>query len=186
MKVAERVVMVAIVFVLIGGASWIYFAVQHEQATVRDAVARGDYEQRKDTTSTPVSVEDWQTIYPNTVPITISGVTVEASVADSLVERIQGLSDTPFLPDTVVKLFAFGSPGSHAIWMKDMNYPIDIIWAARDGTIVHAVENIAPETYPESFASPTPAWYVIEAAAGFIEQNDVAVGDTVVLDLSGE
>jgi hypothetical protein len=101
-------------------------------------------------------------------------------------ERIKGLSGTPFLPDNVVKLFAFGVAGEHSIWMKDMNYPIDIMWTTADGTIVHIEENVAPESFPESFASPEPAWFVIEASAGFVASNSVAIGDDVVLPTKGE
>jgi len=116
----------------------------------------------------------------------IGGVVVEASVADTLSERIKGLSGTPFLPDYVVKLFAFGVPGSHSIWMKDMNYPLDIIWFNEEGVIVHIEENVSPDTFPESFSSPEPAWFVIEANAGFAASNTIAVGDEVILPTPGE
>ena len=186
MKTAERIVMVLLFIALVGGGVWIYFAVQYEQENVREAVARGEYEisvkseeQEKD-----VPPEDWRVIYPNTVPITISGVPVQASVADTIPERIMGLSDTPFLPDNVVKLFSFGTAGEHSIWMKDMNYSIDIIWVAEEGEIVHIEENVSPDTYPESFASPVPSWFVIEAVAGFVSNNSIKVGDQVVLKTS--
>lgn len=92
-------------------------------------------------------------------------------------ERIQGLSDTPALPVDVVKLFVFGSGGEQAIWMKDMEYALDIIWADKEGKIVHIEKNVAPETYPKSFSSPVPAWYVIEANAGFVASSSIEVGD---------
>jgi uncharacterized membrane protein (UPF0127 family) len=104
-----------------------------------------------------------------------------ASVADTIPERIKGLSGTPFLPDKVVKLFAFGAAGEQSIWMKNMNYPLDIIWLDKEGIIVHIEKDISPETYPDSFSSPAPAWYVIEANAGFTASNTVAVGDKVTL-----
>lgn len=183
MKIAERIVMVLLVFILIGGGAWIYFAVQYEHKEVVEAVARGEYEIPLETEETKVEVppEDWRVIYPNTVPITVGGVSVYASIADTLPTRIKGLSDTPFLPDNVVKLFAFGVPGKHSIWMKNMNYPIDIIWVAKEGNIVHIEENVSPDTYPESFSSPVEAWYVVEASAGFAASNTVAIGDKVVI-----
>lgn len=179
MKIAERIVLVLLLLVLIAGGFWIYFAVQKQHQDTLDAVARGDFEirdERKD-----VSIDNWREIYPTTIPAVIGNVQVEASVADSLSERIKGLSGTPFLPENVVKLFAFGTPGTHSIWMKDMNYSLDILWVSEDGVIVHIEENIAPETYPDSFASPVPAWYVVEAVAGFVETNDIEVGDEVVV-----
>lgn len=181
MKIAERIVMVSLLVLLVGGGAWIYVAVQQEQQEVRDAVARGEYERPVAAREEAVAAEDWRLIYPVTVPITIGGVLVEASVADTLSTRIKGLSGTPFLPEGVVKLFAFGTAGVHSIWMKDMHYALDILWVAEDGVIVHIEENISPDTYPESFSSPIPAWYVIEANAGFVASSSIAVGDEVVL-----
>lgn len=124
----------------------------------------------------------WTDIYPNTKPMEIAEQTVVASVAQTWAERIQGLSDTPYLPDHVVKLFIFDNSSYHSIWMKDMNYSIDIIWVDEDKTIVHIEENVSPDTYPdESFTTDVPAKYVIETVAGFVGDNDVEIGDIVTL-----
>lgn len=181
MKKAERIVMVVLLLALVTGGGWIYGAIKHEQAQVREAVARGEYETPITETEKKVSPEDWRTIYPNTLPLVIGSTTVEASVADSLPERIEGLSNTPFLPVGVVKLFAFGSLSKHSIWMKDMLYPLDIMWISEKGVIVHIEENVSPDSYPQSFTPPVPAWYVVEANAGFTASNTIAIGDTVVL-----
>lgn len=180
MKIAERIVMVLITLVLLGGGSWIYFAVKYEQKEVREAVSRGEYERPIENNKT-VTEEDWREIYPVTVPLVIADVSVKASVADSIPERIKGLSGTPFLPDNVVKLFVFDAYGKHSIWMKDMNYAIDIMWVDKGGEILHIEENVSPDTYPKSFSSPEPAWFVIEAKAGFVASNTVSVGDEVIL-----
>jgi len=179
MKIAEKIILVALLLVLIAGGAWIYFAVQHEHNKKLDAVARGEFEIRE--TETVVEESDWRLIYPGTVKARIGSTTVDASVADSIPERIQGLSDTPFLPDNVVKLFVFGAAGTHSIWMKDMNYSLDIIWLDEDGVIVHIEPNVSPDTYPDSFASPVPAWYVVEANAGFVEKNGIKLGDDFVV-----
>ncbi|MEN9920176.1 MAG: hypothetical protein RL538_69 [Candidatus Parcubacteria bacterium] len=179
MKIAERIVMVCIVLALVGGGVWLYFSVQYKRQAVRDAVARGEYEIRPDENKKEEDV--FALHYPELIPIALGSTTVSASVADSMPERIKGLSGTPYLPEGVVKLFAFGTEGEHSIWMKDMNYPIDIIWVAKEGEIVHIEERISPETYPNSFASPTPAWYVIEANAGFVASSSIKKGDEVVV-----
>ena len=180
MKLAERIVMVVIVLVLIGGAAWLYITLKKEDHALREAVQRGEYEiPLKDPNE--VTEKEWRTYYPELVPIIIGSTSAYASIADSLPELIKGLSDTPSLPDTVVKLFAFGSTGKHSIWMKDMNYPIDIIWLDESGKIVHIVENVSPDTYPESFAPPTPALYVIETNAGFVASSSLSMGDEVIV-----
>lgn len=180
MKIAERIVIVLLLSCLVGGGIWIYASVKQEQQAVRDAVARGEYE-RHEVDLNELAREDWRVLYPNTVPLQIGSTTVLASVADTLPKRIRGLSNTPFLPENVVKLFVFGTEGEQSIWMKDMNYAIDILWVSKAGEVVHREENVAPETYPESFSSPTPAWYVIETNAGFIKQYGIELGDQVLL-----
>jgi len=185
MKIAERIVIVSLFLVIIGGGYAIYHGVEQERAEVREAVARGEFERPIATDEPEVAPEEWRSIYPATVPIVIADTPVLASVADSMTERIKGLSDTPFLPENVVKLFAFGVPGEHSIWMKDMNYALDILWTDEQGTIVHIEESVSPESFPESFASPEPAWFVIEANAGFVASNTIAVGDEVALPTSG-
>lgn len=180
MKIVERIVMVLLLISFVGGGIFIYLAVQNERQEIKDAVARGEYKQPQNN-NIEIAPDEWRSIYPNTVMITIGSTTVEASVADTLSERIKGLSSTPFLPTEVVKLFVFGVSGSHSIWMKDMNYSIDIIWVDESGNIVHMEENISPETYPESFSSPVPAWYVIEASAGFVDSNSIMMGDRVMI-----
>tara|TARA_B100000508_G_C11446752_1_gene271789 strand:+ start:143 stop:700 length:558 start_codon:yes stop_codon:yes gene_type:complete len=181
MKIAERIVMIVLVLVLVGGGYGIYYGIQKNHQEVLDAVERGEYERPIEGVVEEVPGEDWRTIYPFTVPMVVGGVVVEASVADTMSSRIKGLSGTPFLPDHMVKLFAFGVPGSHSIWMKDMNYALDIIWFDEEGTIVHIEEDVSPDTFPESFSSPEPAWFVIEANAGFVASNTIAVGDEVIL-----
>lgn len=189
MKNAERIVISLIVIVLLGGAAWGYYAVSDKRSDYRERIAAGEFEIRQEEptggqVSTSSAQSDWRSIYPNTVSILLADVPVQASVADTLSARIKGLSGTPYLPDNVVKLFAFGVAGSHSIWMKDMNYPIDIIWADEAGVIVHFEKNVAPETYPASFASPTPAWFVIETVAGFVDTHSVEIGDTIILPVS--
>ena len=154
---------------------------------MREAVAEGEY-QLDTEAEVEVAREDWRVIYPFVVPMRIGTTVVQASVADSVTERIEGLSGTPFLPENVVKLFVFNREGEHAIWMKDMNYPLDILWVAEEGEIVHIEENVSPDTYSaenprasRSYQSPVPAWFVIEANAGFVASNTIAVGDKVVL-----
>lgn len=186
MKTAERVVIVAILLVFLGIGLGGYYAVQNERTQFREQVAAGEFEIPDEVALEPdyENQTDWRRWYPNTVPMKLAGVQVKASVADTMSSRIKGLSDTPYLPDDVVKLFVFGVPGSHSIWMKDMNYAIDILWLSEDGFIVHIEEKVDPGTFPNSFASPVPAWFVVEANAGFVETNNIELGDELILPTS--
>lgn len=183
MKITERIVMVLILLALIGGGAWIYFSVGYKQKEVRDAVARGEYQIPKEDARKEMEEKssDWRTYFPELVPLTIGSTTVQASVADSIAERIKGLSDTPMLPSGVVKLFVFNAQGAHSIWMKDMNYPIDIIWLEKEGKIVHIEKDVSPNSYPKLFSSPVPAWFVIETNAGFVASSSIQIGDKMAL-----
>lgn len=111
----------------------------------------------------------------------IGATLVSVSVADTLAERIAGLSGTSALPADTVKLFVFESEGPQPIWMKDMRYAIDIMWVDSTGLVVHTETAVSPDTFPQSFASPVPARYVIEAESGFLAKHNVTVGTPVTL-----
>lgn len=115
------------------------------------------------------------------VPMAVGEVVVEASLATTAVQRRRGLSGTPFLPPGVVKLFVFDELGEWGFWMRDMNYPIDIIWLDAAGAVVHIEADVHPDTYPETFAPDALALYVIETEAGFAAEHDIRIGTTVDL-----
>ena len=109
-------------------------------------------------------------------PLTLGTEGLQASVADTDATRAQGLSGTPYLPTGVVKLFVFDTTALWSFWMKDMNYPIDIIWLDADKTVIHIESDLTPETYPQSFVPTTPAKYVIETQSGFTDINHITIG----------
>ncbi|MEZ4104156.1 MAG: DUF192 domain-containing protein [Candidatus Paceibacterota bacterium] len=124
---------------------------------------------------------NWREIYPNTVTIMIGETIVNASLAKTLPEVIKGLSDTPYLPEDVVKLFIFDQLGFHPIWMKDMNYSIDILWLNKDKEIIHIIKEASPDSFPETFTPDQEALYVVETVAGFVDNNSIKIGDKVSL-----
>ncbi len=108
---------------------------------------------------------------------TLGRISLQGSIADTNIERAQGLSGTPYIPAGIAKVFIFEAPDTWSFWMKDMNYPIDIFWLDERGYVVHVVENASPDSYPEiSFVPPVPAKYVIETKAGFAKENNIGVG----------
>lgn len=103
--------------------------------------------------------------------------TFKVRIADSPEERGQGLSGTEPLKDNEGMLFLFDSNGFWGIWMKDMNYPIDIIWLNERKSVVHIEQNISPQTYPRTFMPPVPARYVLELKADATEKYGIKQGD---------
>jgi uncharacterized membrane protein (UPF0127 family) len=119
------------------------------------------------------------------VPVTISRGTFQARVADTEALREQGLSGTKVLQPTDAMLFVFDENDKHGIWMKDMNFPIDIVWLDEKKKVIFMVKHAEPSSYPFTTFKPTkPARYVIELPADTIERKDIIIGDKAVFDLS--
>lgn len=113
--------------------------------------------------------------------LTVGGETIRISIADTDELRTTGLSGREALARDEGMLFVFSFDARHAIWMKSMKFPIDILWLAEDGTVIDSKSNVSPDTYPAAFAPSTPARYVLELAAGFIRERGIEVGDRVDL-----
>ena len=119
--------------------------------------------------------------YAPLYPIQIGAVSLQASIADTPASRQKGLSNTPYLPEDIVKLFVFDTSDTWSFWMKDMNYAIDMMWVSEAGQVVHIEPSVQPETFPNTFQSPVPALYVIETVAGFAERNNISTSTLVNL-----
>jgi uncharacterized membrane protein (UPF0127 family) len=113
--------------------------------------------------------------------IVIGPASVRVKVADSIEERAKGLSGTTELGENRGMFFVFDEPEIHGIWMKDMNYSIDIIWLDEYGKVVHIQENVSPKTYPKVFDPPSEILYVLEVNAGFVQRTSLGVGDSIDL-----
>ncbi|MFZ2886220.1 MAG: DUF192 domain-containing protein [Minisyncoccia bacterium] len=115
----------------------------------------------------------------STQTILIDGTSLEVAIADTDSERGQGLSDVTELEENTGLLFEFQEDGQHSFWMKDMLFSIDMLWITANGAVVHVEHSVSPDTFPQSFTSPTPARYVLEVPAGFAEQHGIGVGSKV-------
>lgn len=113
----------------------------------------------------------------------ITGVSVASStfmvdLAISPEDRVRGLSGRASLPPRTGLLFVFDKPDLYGIWMKDMKFPIDILWIDEELTVVHLEKNVSPQTYPKTFISTKPARFVLELPAGTVNNSNILVGAT--------
>lgn len=115
--------------------------------------------------------------------VVINNSRIEVTVADSEAERTKGLSGSPQLKDGTGMLFVFDEPSYYGIWMKDMNYPIDIIWLDEDRKIVHIQEYAEPSSYPRVFTPQVPAKYVLEMPVGSVKSYGMNYGRTMAFNL---
>lgn len=91
----------------------------------------------------------------------------------------QGLSGRASLPPDRAMLFVFGLQDRHCFWMKDMRFPLDIVWLNQDKQVVHIETDVRPETYPQTFCPSDEALYVLELNAGKAAAGNIVVGDTL-------
>ena len=111
--------------------------------------------------------------------VQVGGKTVRVTVADTPETRQKGLGGRNGLAPDEGMLFIFPQDGKYGFWMKDMKFPIDMLWLSGTRRVVYMAQNVSPDTYPEVFAPTRPARYVFELPAGYAKAYTVGVGDEV-------
>jgi uncharacterized membrane protein (UPF0127 family) len=99
--------------------------------------------------------------------------------ANTEAQRNLGLGGRKSLPENQGMFFIFDEPGDYSFWMKDMQFPIDIIWLDEHGVITHIEKNVAPETYPKTFFPGKKSLYVLETNSGYAEKNNLEEGYSI-------
>ena len=103
-------------------------------------------------------------------------------MATTTIEEARGLSFRASLAERTGMLFTF-RPGIQNFWMKDMNFPIDMIWIG-GGKVLGFAEDAKPE--PEVsllhltiYTSPDGTDRVLEVNANTVSKDGIKVGDEV-------
>ncbi|MBI4085497.1 MAG: DUF192 domain-containing protein [Candidatus Liptonbacteria bacterium] len=117
--------------------------------------------------------------------LSVGSQTFDVEIADSTSSRMQGLSGKNSLGEKEGLLFVFPSPGNYGFWMKDMNFPIDIVWI-NNSKVIGFSENLQPEPNKSVFAlsvyyPPGSVDQVLEINAGAVAKYDLKIGDAVNL-----
>ena len=112
--------------------------------------------------------------------IKINDTFLNVEIADTVERRTLGLSNRNFLLENNGMLFVFPQKEQAFFWMKDMNFPLDIIWFDENRKIIHIEKDIKPETFPKLFSAESPALYVLEVVSGFSEKNNLKIGDEFI------
>ncbi len=111
--------------------------------------------------------------------VKIAGVIVKVDLALDIKDQGKGLSGRNSLLSDEGMLFIFSKPDKNYFWMKEMNFPIDMVWIGDDFKVIYIKNNAQPSSYPESFGPDVDSRYVLEISAGFSEKNNLKVGDFV-------
>lgn len=116
--------------------------------------------------------------------VTVGQQTYVVEIAATAEQQAQGLSGRTSMSEASGMLFPFSPPQIVSFWMKDMKFPIDIVWIA-NGKVVGVVERV-PMPLPTLAAQDLPTYepsqpvdYVLELSAG--QSQFFKVGDEVTI-----
>lgn len=115
--------------------------------------------------------------------VKIGGQEIHVLVADTYNHRLKGWSDRKDMGKYGGMLFVFPDRSQHAMVMRGMHFPLDIVWL--DGNkIIDIAPNLSPQPgVPEDqltvYMARTASTLVLELPAGFKERIGLKIGDTV-------
>ena len=106
-------------------------------------------------------------------------------IAKTAIEKEIGLSKYKNLVKDEGMLFTFEKPDYYSFWMKQMKFPIDIIYI-KDGKIVTIYKNVSPPKKAAEglliYKPKIPSSMVLEINAGLSSKYNLKEGDRVNLD----
>ncbi len=118
--------------------------------------------------------------------IELAGHELDVLVAKNVYHRHKGLGKRDSLENADAMLFLFGPiPGEITIVMRDMRFPIDIVWL-NAGEVVDIAPNVpiepnANEVTFTRYRPRTDANMVIEFPAGWVDEHGLKIGDTMTV-----
>lgn len=107
--------------------------------------------------------------------VTIGSGKFRAEVVSSDKKMQKGLGGRNGLCDSCAMLFEFSQAGKHSFWMKDMRFPLDIIWI-KDGEVLYIEKNVS-ENFSGTLSPRVDADSVLEIAAGSADKFSIEAGN---------
>ncbi len=92
-----------------------------------------------------------------------------------------GLMYREDIPEDRGMLFSFPDEGYQNFWMKNMRFPLDIIWINKNNEVVQIEENAMPcdtDACP-TYSSKEKAAYVLEVNANYTIEHNITVGSKI-------
>lgn len=102
---------------------------------------------------------------------------VKIEIADNPIETYRGLSFRESLPEGNAMLFIFSDYEKRSFVMRNMNFPIDIIFI-KDNVVKEIKADCPPEgsDYKIIYESADEVNMVLEVPAGYAERNNIEPG----------
>lgn len=114
--------------------------------------------------------------------------TVDVRLAESYEEKYTGLSDTETLRNGTGMLFVYDQEQRRTFVMREMDYPLDIVFVGADGRINRIAQAPAPgpnEDGNDIERSGSAKW-ILEVPRGWMAAQNVSEGDRIVVDREGD
>lgn len=114
----------------------------------------------------------------------INNQTFNLEIADEDKEKQIGLSGRKSLPQNKGLLFIFNKSDYYSFWMKNMLFPIDLIFINED-KVVSVYENLKPPSSEDNLSiiqPEEPANMVLEINSGLSKKYNIKKGDIVKLE----
>ncbi|MCK0189369.1 DUF192 domain-containing protein [Arenibacter sp. F20364] len=105
--------------------------------------------------------------------------TLDIEIADTDYERETGLMYRSSMHPTQGMLFVFEDVSMHYFYMKNTEFPLDLIFVDEQMRIASFQKNAEPMN-ENSLSSKVPVKYVLEVNAGLADKWSLAVGDSIV------
>lgn len=106
---------------------------------------------------------------PYDTQLTVGGHRIVVEIAQTAEARAEGLSGRKSLDFGNGMLFIEDFGTESCVWMRNMQFSIDVMWFDGDRRLTHVEERVSPDTFPLSFCSDEPAAYILEVPAGYAQ-----------------
>lgn len=117
--------------------------------------------------------------------VIVGGVYFQIELAETSQQRALGLSGRDSLTQGTGMLFVHDKEERYTFWMKDMRFPLDMLWIGADCTVADISAQVPRPDPGQSdrsipLISPkTPVLHVLEINAGRASGAGISIGDTV-------
>jgi uncharacterized membrane protein (UPF0127 family) len=122
-------------------------------------------------------------VYRHDTTVKVTNIYIDAEVATNENQKETGLSNRTCIGENQGMLFVFEKPGNYDFWMKDMKFPIDIVWMNESKTVTEVTPSVYPSTYPKTFTSKNASKYVLELQFGNAQRLNISEGTSLQFSL---
>lgn len=102
-------------------------------------------------------------------------------IADNGYETETGLMYRHEMEEYQGMLFVFPDEAMHSFYMKNTEFPLDLIFIKSDMSVASFQENAQPLS-EAGLSSKVPIQYVLEVNAGLVEEWGLKVGDSIAYE----